>query len=94
MRKVLHEAEILTLATHPAKRRQGLGRKALAASADWAKTQGVTKIFLEVAEDNTAAIALYSTAGYTQIGRRPGYYLPKDRAAIDALILAQSLPAT
>ena len=94
MRKVLHEAEILTLATHPAKRRQGLGRKALAASADWAKTQGVTKIFLEVAEDNTAAIALYTTAGYTQIGRRPGYYLPKDRAAIAALILAQSLTAT
>ncbi len=94
MRRVLDEAEILTLATHPSKRRQGLACKALAASADWAKTQGVTKIFLEVAEDNRAAIGLYTTSGYTQIGRRPGYYLPKDGAPIAALILATSLTTT
>ena len=44
-------------------------------------------IFLEVGEDNPAAIALYRAAGFGQVGRRPGYYRRKDTGRIAALIM-------
>jgi ribosomal-protein-alanine N-acetyltransferase len=47
-----------------------------------------------VAEDNDAAIALYTASGYRQIGRRPGYYLPKDGAPLAALVMRKSLTTT
>jgi ribosomal-protein-alanine N-acetyltransferase len=93
-RIVLDEAELLTLATAPAMRRQGLARATLLAGETQAKTQGATRIFLEVAEDNAPAIALYTSAGYTQIGRRPGYYVPKNGAPVAALVLHKSLTTT
>jgi ribosomal-protein-alanine N-acetyltransferase len=32
------------------------------------------EIFLEVAENNPGAIALYKSNGWVEIGRRPAYY--------------------
>lgn len=94
IRTVLDEAEVLTLATAPAMRRQGHARAVLTTGEAQAQTQGAAKMFLEVAEDNDPAIALYSAAGYTQIGRRPGYYVPKDGAPVAALVLRKALAAT
>lgn len=93
-RTVADEAEVLTLATHPLHRRQGLARHWLARAETTANKQGAEAMFLEVAEDNAAAIALYTTFGYRQIGRRPGYYVPKDGAPIAALVLRKELGAT
>jgi [ribosomal protein S18]-alanine N-acetyltransferase len=93
LRVTLDEAEVLTIATAPAHRRKGLARNALAQAEDAAQKAGATTIFLEVAEDNHAARALYAQAGYTQIGRRPNYYLPKDAAPVAALVLRKSLAA-
>ena len=39
-----------------------------------AKARGVEIVFLEVAQDNTAALALYKTTGYDAIGMRKNYY--------------------
>lgn len=89
----LDEAEILTIATDPAYRRQGLARGVLQQAEDAARASGAAQVFLEVAEDNTAARALYAGAGYRQVGRRPGYYLPKDAAPVAALILRKQLTA-
>lgn len=94
LRTVMDEAEVLTIATDPKRRRQGLARAILAEGEDLAKARGASTIFLEVAEDNEAAISLYTSSGYSQIGRRPGYYLPKDGQAIAALVLRKSLPTT
>lgn len=94
IRTVLDEAEVLTIATHPAKRRQGLARRVLRVAEDQAKSQGAMTVFLEVAEDNSAAINLYTSSGYRQVGRRPGYYLPKDGAPVAALVLRKSLSST
>lgn len=94
LRTVLDEAEVLTLATDPQMRRRGLARRVLKASEDLAKEKGALTIFLEVAEDNDAAISLYTSSGYAQIGRRPGYYLPKDGAPIAALVMRKSLATT
>lgn len=94
IRTVAGEAEVLTLATHPGERRKGRARKILQTGETRAQAQGAETIFLEVAEDNTAAKALYAVAGYTQVGRRPGYYLPKDGTPIAALVLRKSLTTT
>jgi ribosomal-protein-alanine N-acetyltransferase len=75
-------------------RRRGLARRILQEAEEQAKAQGAATIFLEVAENNTAAIGLYTSSGYSQIGRRPGYYLPKDGAPIAALVLRKSLATT
>lgn len=91
IRTVADEAEVLTLATAPAKRRQGLARTTLRKGEDQAKSLGASTIFLEVAEDNLAGINLYSTSGYSAVGRRPRYYTPDKGAPIAALILRKSL---
>ena len=94
-RVILDEAEVLTLATHPAHRRQGLARAALAAFLAQASGRGATRAFLDVAEDNAPARALYAAAGFAETGRRAGYYaarggaVPVARAA--ALMLARDL---
>ena len=68
------QAEILTIATAKAARRKGLGRALLDHVTTKLRAQGTTELFLEVAEDNLSALALYRTAGFQPIGRRPGYY--------------------
>lgn len=85
------EAEILTLATDPAKRRLGLARAVLRASHQTAADAGALQIFLEVAEDNMPAQALYRAENYRQVGRRPGYFLPKNAAPVAALVLRKDL---
>ena len=91
IRVVVDEAEILTLATDPKMRRLGLAKAVLADAEAVAQDAGAQTMFLEVGEDNTAAKALYATCGYTQVGRRPGYYLPKDAAPIAALVMRKEL---
>lgn len=93
IRVTLDEAEVLTIATDPAHRRQGLARITLQVAENSAAQGGATEIFLEVAEDNTAARALYAGTGYAQVGRRPGYYQPKDAAPVAALVLRKQLAA-
>lgn len=76
------DAEILTIATDPDCRRQGLARVLLEAAREQLKTNSFRHIFLEVAEDNVAARALYERLGYQPIGRRPAYYArPEGRVA-------------
>ncbi len=81
------EAEILTLAVAPAVRRQGVGRALLAAAQAHAAEAGATAMFLEVATRNAAAIALYQSLGFRQVGRRSAYYTSGD----DALVLKATL---
>jgi ribosomal-protein-alanine N-acetyltransferase len=64
------EAEILNLAVDPPWRRRGVGTVLLNAVAE--RTTGA--IFLEVAESNAPAIALYRKQGWMEAGFRVGYY--------------------
>ncbi len=91
-RAVADEAELLTLATHPDHRRQGLGTLAIQAFHQVAAARAATRAFLEVAEDNAAARALYAAQGYAQIARRAAYFRAPDGAAVAALILQRALP--
>ncbi len=94
LRAVADEAEILTLAVDPVARRQGLGARLVQQGATAAAALGATRLFLEVADDNLPALALYTRAGFTEAGRRPGYYARPDGGRQDALILALNLSAT
>jgi ribosomal-protein-alanine N-acetyltransferase len=68
------EAEILTIAVGISERGQGLGRKLMEAAAAFALASGAVSLFLEVADDNLAALALYERLGFVTVGMRPGYY--------------------
>ena len=52
--------------------------------------RGADIIFLDVAEDNVPAIALYRRAGFYQHGRRSGYYR-RPQARIAALLFQKRL---
>lgn len=92
-RVIADEAELLTVAVAPGARRQGTGRHLLEEFAQTARTRGAGTAFLEVAEDNRAALALYAAAGWRESGRRRGYYLQPDGQRRDALVLTLTLAA-
>nr|WP_255618478.1 ribosomal protein S18-alanine N-acetyltransferase [Roseibaca sp. Y0-43] len=91
LRCVLDEAEVLTFAVAPNAQGQGMGATLLAKAIDQARARGVQRLFLEVAEDNTPARALYARAGFAQTGRRKGYYRRSHGPAVDALLLERAL---
>lgn len=90
-RCIADEAELLTLVTCPDQRRRGMAKAALAAFEAEAAARGATHAFLEVAEDNHAARALYALSGYCQIARREAYYERPNAASVAAIILEKAL---
>lgn len=91
-RVIADEAELLTIATHPSKRRAGVGARSLSGFQTEAANRGGKSAFLEVAEDNAAAIALYESAGWSKAACRKGYYTRLSGNRVDALILTRPLP--
>ena len=70
-RKPPFEYEVHTIGVDPAFQGRGLGRRLLDALLNFAD-DGV--VYLEVRTDNEAAIALYRSVGFAQIGLRRRYY--------------------
>ena len=82
--------EILELAVTVRARQRGLGRKLLDAAIEDAVGEGARRCILEVRESNTAARALYASAGFLVDGRRKAYYrTPEGRE--DALLMSCDL---
>lgn len=90
-RVIADEAEILTLAVDPACRRKGIAARLVSAFLTESARRGAASAFLEVAEGNTAARALYASAGFTESGRRRGYYDRPEGGAEDGLVLSYGL---
>ncbi len=84
------EAEVLTLAVLPEARRGGVARALLETAMALAASRGAVRMFLEVAERNAPARALYGRFGFTEIARRRGYYANASGRQ-DALVLARAL---
>lgn len=59
---------LFDLATAPAARRRGVARRVTTALLAWGAAQGARDAYLQVAEDNVAARALYASFGF-----RPAY---------------------
>lgn len=88
------EGEILTLGVAPAWRRRGVARVLLDDLVARARTGGAQRLLLEVAADNTAAVALYTSLGFARQGIRRRYYRRAQGPAVDAWRLCLSLLAT
>jgi ribosomal-protein-alanine N-acetyltransferase len=71
---VAEEAEILTIAVHPDRRRAGLARALLRIAEEAWRDRGVTAAWLEVRLDNVGAQRLYESRGWVAAGVRRGYY--------------------
>jgi ribosomal-protein-alanine N-acetyltransferase len=84
-RALAGEAEIITIASRPDRRRAGVGGALLDAALATSLEADAETLFLEVAEDNDPALALYASRGFVAAGRRKGYYRRGDRR-IDALV--------
>ena len=82
--QVVDEAELHRIATLPAARGQGLGRRLLDAFCASAQAKGASRVFLEVRAENRPAIALYVSAGFVLVGRRRRYYADGSDACLYA----------
>jgi ribosomal-protein-alanine N-acetyltransferase len=71
---VLDECEILAIAVDPARQRQGIGARLLAAALIEAGRLGARTCHLEVRASNRAAQAFYAARGFVSAGRRKAYY--------------------
>jgi len=87
-RTIADEAELLTLAVAPNLRRCGTGRRLVVDFARQAAKMGANNAFLEVAENNDAALALYRATGWISCGTRPKYYGPTTNAVVMSLSLS------
>ena len=56
-----------------------------------AKNGGAEKLFLEVAEDNNVARALYVSRGFVAVGRRQNYYTRNDGTSAAAVTMSRYL---
>jgi len=81
------DLHVLKVATVEPFRRQGLGRRMMALAEQHAREMGGESVTLEVRESNVAAIAMYLTLGYTEVGRRRRYYADGE----DALVMTLQL---
>jgi ribosomal-protein-alanine N-acetyltransferase len=70
-RKPPFEYEVHTIGVDPAYQGQGIGRRLLDELLEFAEG-GI--VYLEVRTDNAAAIALYRSVGFDQVGLRRRYY--------------------
>jgi ribosomal-protein-alanine N-acetyltransferase len=87
------ELHLLNITVSPKLRRLGIGIKMMNAIEGVAAQQKMPRIILEVRPSNEAALKLYQSLGYEQIGLRKNYY-PVDAASglrEDALVLAKSI---
>lgn len=91
VRDVAGEADILTVATHPARRGRGLAFALLTVLMSWLVDGGTSRITLDVAEDNAAALRLYKSLGFTEDGRRPRYYTAGRAVPVDAVLMSKYL---
>jgi len=81
------EAHLLNLSVAVEHQGQGLGRHLLRHLIRQVQAQGVEVLFLEARPSNHAALALYRSEGFLQVGTRPRYY-PGEREREDALVFS------
>jgi ribosomal-protein-alanine N-acetyltransferase len=82
------EADVLTVGVIPNHRGKGIARQLMGLITDWAKQQGSIAMMLEVLVDNTEAIGLYESLGYSKLNVRKDYF----GAGLDALVMRLELP--
>ncbi len=83
MRAIDGEAEILTIGVLPEARGAGIGTFLLGVMLQ----EAISTVFLDVAEDNEAALKLYEGLEFEVVGRRSAYYKRADGTRVDSLTM-------
>jgi ribosomal-protein-alanine N-acetyltransferase len=89
-RAIAGEGEILSLGCLPKHRRCGIARWLMSAALGIAGDRQAKAMFLEVAERNIVAQALYVSMGFAIVGRRQNYY-PGQNGREAALVMKRAL---
>jgi ribosomal-protein-alanine N-acetyltransferase len=80
---VIDQADIANVAVTSDFRRRGVAKALMAELDNQITALGLDGITLEVRASNTSAVSLYGSLGYSEIGRRRGYYrAPREDAII------------
>jgi [ribosomal protein S18]-alanine N-acetyltransferase len=80
------EADLLDIGIAGKYQRKGLGKKLLNEMLALAKELKFARVILEVRPSNIAALALYRSAAFSEIGLRHGYY-PAQQGREDAIVM-------
>jgi len=82
--------EIESIAVAEDVRGRGIGAALMTAATSWAKSQGATRLELEVRASNATAIRLYERFGLRLEGLRARYYIDPEE---DAVLMGKALDA-
>jgi len=82
------EIHVLNVATAPEFRRRGYGRTLMMEAEARGEPRGAVLSTLEVRKSNEAALTLYRSLGYRQVGLRPRYYADDNE---DAIVMVKDL---
>ena len=85
------DAELLDIGIAAANQRQGWGRKLLQAMLAIAHELGRQRVVLEVRASNVAAIALYHSMAFVEIGLRRDYYPVENGSRENAILMGRQL---
>ena len=79
---------VLSITVAEAWRDVGIGTALVAATQDWVRRRGLTRLALSVFPDNARAIAVYTRAGFVREGIRRRQYRQADGTYRDELLMA------
>jgi len=91
LRLAADEAELITIAVDPKWRKKGVGAALLRALFEDLMMTPARRLFLEVAEDNPAALRLYAQLGFARVSERQGYYARSDGSPATAIVMARDV---
>lgn len=91
IRLAADEAEVLSIGVNPHSQNMGAGWRLMQASFTEISKRGAQCLFLEVDENNLAAVALYKKLGFYQVGERKAYYKNEQAKFSSALVLRLDL---
>lgn len=84
---VLDEMHLLTIAVAQHRQKQGCAKLLLQRLIQQAREQKIASVLLEVRVSNARAIAVYEQFGFSEIGRRKGYYPAQQGRREDAIVM-------
>jgi ribosomal-protein-alanine N-acetyltransferase len=84
---VLDEMHLLNFSIAAEYQRQGLARILLDKMSECAREKNILSVLLEVRVSNQRAVDVYQRYGFTEIGRRKGYYPATDGVREDAIVM-------
>lgn len=88
---IMDESHLLVITVRPRWQGQGFGARLLEHVVARARQAAASQMFLEVRASNRVAQALYGSHGFSEIGRRRGYYPDADGLREDAIVMRREL---